>query len=79
MWLTSILYVSNFVKTYFLDNSDHHTHQTVPPINVEIVLSSKEAFHKGQNAQILCRSHGSRPVAQLHWYRHGQRVLSRIE
>ncbi|KAH9416709.1 hypothetical protein DERP_012177 [Dermatophagoides pteronyssinus] len=51
----------------------------LPPINVEIVLSSKEAFHKGQNAQILCRSHGSRPVAQLHWYRHGQRVLSRIE
>lgn len=51
----------------------------MPPINVEIVLDTKEAFHKGQDAQILCRSYGSRPVAQIHWYRNGQRILSRIE
>ncbi|KAH7645071.1 hypothetical protein HUG17_0609 [Dermatophagoides farinae] len=51
----------------------------LPPINVEIVLDTKEAFHKGQDAQILCRSYGSRPVAQIHWYRNGQRILSRIE
>lgn len=56
-----------------------HFSLSVKPETIEIVANNREAFNSGQEVALYCRSQGSRPVAQLTWYKNGVQLFTGIE
>lgn len=52
---------------------------SVRPVDAKIVAGSPDAFVAGHNAGLVCRSGGSRPFAQLSWYKNRALVTEKIE
>ncbi len=51
----------------------------VRPVSVKIIVGSADAFVAGHNAGLVCRSWGSKPFAQLAWYKNGVHITDQIQ
>ncbi|KAH9407430.1 hypothetical protein TYRP_012249 [Tyrophagus putrescentiae] len=49
------------------------------PVSVKIIVGSADAFVAGHNAGLVCRSWGSKPFAQLAWYKNGVHITDQIQ
>lgn len=45
----------------------------MPPVDVQI-LAPKRPLSAGHHSELVCRSTGSRPPAQITWYKAGQAI-----
>lgn len=71
-------FVSGFIEVYWTF-TDHQIYpfsslHSVKPLEVSIIAPKARVFSAGIRSELVCRSSGSRPPAQITWWRNGNRV-----